>query len=790
MGSFAAFKMMIPLRPSCGRFNPTITASLFGDHNSDLLSHLSGSKGLLTRLHPGTSIGKQSTRSCTGGNCPGWKNHTPSLPVFLPATMNARNRPSGDHLAAGTKALFSSRVSATNCEKGDISGRFAPAPSTPVKYMLPLLSVVTYKFGSTGLRSNSTVSFSKLNPPVVTPPDVLKPNTRLATTGGLKSIGAIGIAVTIPGSVTIKATVGCGVGVKITSCGVTSAGIGVTNGVSIIGACAVMKVGVTSSVGSNAISGGVAVGTSPTGAMTVKVTSSSGASVRVGVGCGRGVLLGVDVGASVGVSVGVLLGNGVSVGSGVGLNVIVSVAVGTSVVVSVGSGVSVGNGVGLAVSVGVALGSSVGVSVAVDVGSAVFVGKGVLVDSGVGLNVIVGVKLGVSVGALVAVSVGVSVGVKLGVTVGVSLGTSGNGVGLGSGVSVGGTVAVALGKGVSVAVLVGVKLDVALGALVNVALAVTVAVKVDVGVSVSVNVGVNVAVALGSFVSVRVGGTAVLLGSTKKVAVKVGVELGVLLATCATSVGRGVFVTNGVGLGVRVGAIVGVTSGTDKLQAPKNKASRITLRRIMMIPHTSATNDDYRHTGISARWTYGLRLGNGLESAPRALVIQEIVMRPALIPLEHVAQLPLAYRVTIPDHYRDKMGHMNMRYYLEVYDDAGDALFETFGLTPAFYKQNGSGGFDLEHHIHYLNEVHIGDTVAVYARLVDRSAKRLHYLLFMVNESRNLLASIYECVNSYADLTVRKTAPYPEAIATALDGILANHQQLTWDAPVCGVMSS
>ena len=778
--------MMIPLRPSCGRFNPTITASLFGDHNSDLLSHLSGSKGLLTRLQPGTSIGRQSTRSCTGGNCPGWKNHTPSLPVFLPATMKARKRPSGDHLAAGTKALFSSRVSATNCEKGDISGRLAPAPFTPVRYMLPLLSVVTYKFGSTGLRSNSTVSFSKLNPPVVTPPAVLKPNTRLATTGGLKSIGAIGIAVTIPGSVTIKATVGCGVGVKITSCGVTSAGNGVTNGVSRIGASAVMKVGVTSSVGSNAISGGVAVGTSPTGAMTVKVTSSSGASVRVGVGCGRGVLLG----ASVGVSVGVLLGNGVSVGSAVGLNVIVMVAVGTSVEVSVGSGVSVGNGVGLAVSVGVALGNSVGVSVAVDVGSAVFVGKGVFVDSGVGLNVIVGVKLGVSVGALVEVSVGVSVGVKLGMTVGVSLGRSGNGVGLGSGVSVGGTVAVALGNGVLVAVLVGVKLDVAVGALVAVALAVTVAVKVAVGVRVSVNVGVNVAVALGSFVSVSVGGTAVSLGSTKKVAVKVGVELGVLLATCATSVGRGVFVTNGVGLGVRVGAIVGVTSGTDKLQAPKNKASRITLRRIMMIPHTSATNDDYRHTGISARWTYGLRLGNGLESAPRALVIQEIVMRPALIPLEHVAQLPLAYRVTIPDHYRDKMGHMNMRYYLEVYDDAGDALFETFGLTPAFYKHNGSGGFDLEHHIHYLNEVHIGDTVTIYARLVNRSAKRLHYLLFMVNESRNLLASIYECVNSYADLTVRKTAPYPEVIATNLDSILAVHQQLTWDAPVCGVMSS
>ncbi len=165
-------------------------------------------------------------------------------------------------------------------------------------------------------------------------------------------------------------------------------------------------------------------------------------------------------------------------------------------------------------------------------------------------------------------------------------------------------------------------------------------------------------------------------------------------------------------------------------------------------------------------------------------------MRPAHIPLEQIEQLPLAYTVTIPDRYRDKMRHMNMRYYLEVYDDAGDALFETFGLTTAFYREQGSGGFDLEHHIHYLNEVHIGDSVAIYARLLDRSAKRLHYMLFMVNQSRKLLASTFECVNSYADLTVRKTAPYPETISATLDRILAAHQQLIWDAPVCGVMRS
>ena len=123
--------------------------------------------------------------------------------------------------------------------------------------------------------------------------------------------------------------------------------------------------------------------------------------------------------------------------------------------------------------------------------------------------------------------------------------------------------------------MVGVKLDVAVGALVKVEVGVEVAVKVK------VNVGVKLGVAVGAFVGVTVN---VSLGSTKKVAVKDGVLLGVLVATCATIVGRGVLETNGVGLGVRVGAIVGVTSGTARLQAASSKASKITLRRIIPIP--------------------------------------------------------------------------------------------------------------------------------------------------------------------------------------------------------------
>ncbi|HEX2621491.1 MAG TPA: thioesterase family protein [Phototrophicaceae bacterium] len=163
-------------------------------------------------------------------------------------------------------------------------------------------------------------------------------------------------------------------------------------------------------------------------------------------------------------------------------------------------------------------------------------------------------------------------------------------------------------------------------------------------------------------------------------------------------------------------------------------------------------------------------------------------MKPPSIPLEKITALTPIYRFTVPSDYEDRNGHMNVRWYLHIFDDAGDVLVEQFGITPEFHRQNGTGGFDLEHHLHYLKEVHIGDTVVVYARMIGRSAKRIHYVLLMVNETRETLAAIQEVVNSFADMKIRRTASYPDEVAMKIDAMLTQHQALDWESPISGVM--
>jgi acyl-CoA thioester hydrolase len=164
-------------------------------------------------------------------------------------------------------------------------------------------------------------------------------------------------------------------------------------------------------------------------------------------------------------------------------------------------------------------------------------------------------------------------------------------------------------------------------------------------------------------------------------------------------------------------------------------------------------------------------------------------MKPPSIPLQKIEALrPICLHLTIPESYRDANGHMNVRWYMAIFDDAGDTMHEWRGLTPEYHREHGTGTFDLEHHIHYLNEVLPGHDVAVYIRFLEQTEKRLHYIMFLVNQTRGKLAATFECLNTFADLSVRRTAPWPPEIAAKVAAAIAVHSQLDWDPPLSGSM--
>ncbi len=159
-----------------------------------------------------------------------------------------------------------------------------------------------------------------------------------------------------------------------------------------------------------------------------------------------------------------------------------------------------------------------------------------------------------------------------------------------------------------------------------------------------------------------------------------------------------------------------------------------------------------------------------------------------MIEVAQIQQLPCFHRTDIPTEYLDVMGHMNIRHYMGLFDEAAWRFFEAFGMTKDYYRTTDGGAFALEQHIRYLAEVHVGETVAIYTRINGRTAKRIHFMHFMINESTEKLAATLETVTSHANTATRRTSPFPAEIAAAIDGILKEQNRLEWEAPLCGVI--
>lgn len=160
-----------------------------------------------------------------------------------------------------------------------------------------------------------------------------------------------------------------------------------------------------------------------------------------------------------------------------------------------------------------------------------------------------------------------------------------------------------------------------------------------------------------------------------------------------------------------------------------------------------------------------------------------------LVPIANLEELTLYHRETIPADYLDAMGHMNIRWYMALYDKAGRNFFVSHGLNEDFIRENNAGTFALKHVINYYAEVRAEHTVAVRTRLLGRSDRRFHAMHFMINETTGQLASTLEMLGTYADLQKRRAAAMPPEIAAKFDAKLTEDRQLDWEAPVSGVIN-
>ena len=141
------------------------------------------------------------------------------------------------------------------------------------------------------------------------------------------------------------------------------------------------------------------------------------------------------------------------------------------------------------------------------------------------------------------------------------------------------------------------------------------------------------------------------------------------------------------------------------------------------------------------------------------------------------APLELHKELILPE-WIDYNGHMNVTYYVLVFDHATDQFLDYLGLTAAFRSAGYGSSFTAEMHVNYLREVKEGDEVCVTTQLLDYDEKRFHYFHRMHHAEEGYLAATSELLCLFVDLKIRRVAQMPPSIMDRLAEIKQSHAVL------------
>ena len=110
--------------------------------------------------------------------------------------------------------------------------------------------------------------------------------------------------------------------------------------------------------------------------------------------------------------------------------------------------------------------------------------------------------------------------------------------------------------------------------------------------------------------------------------------------------------------------------------------------------------------------------------------------------------------------YTDYNNHLNVAYYVRIFDIAADVMLDNFKMGGESAKENKKTTFVAEMYTAYNQEVRLGEEVETQVTYVDHDKKRIHYRLSMFHKEKKYLAATNEVLSLYVDLSQRKVVEF------------------------------
>ncbi len=122
----------------------------------------------------------------------------------------------------------------------------------------------------------------------------------------------------------------------------------------------------------------------------------------------------------------------------------------------------------------------------------------------------------------------------------------------------------------------------------------------------------------------------------------------------------------------------------------------------------------------------------------------------------------------------DHLGHMNVRYYAHVFDDASFHAWARIGIT--FEAMHEAGAVTVVAHTatDYLTEVKAGSLITVESAFIKLGTKSTTYRQRLINAENGTLHANQEVVEVFFDLKTRKSVAMPDRFRGLIEAALVD----------------
>ncbi len=126
------------------------------------------------------------------------------------------------------------------------------------------------------------------------------------------------------------------------------------------------------------------------------------------------------------------------------------------------------------------------------------------------------------------------------------------------------------------------------------------------------------------------------------------------------------------------------------------------------------------------------------------------------------------YNESVRPEWTDYNDHMNVAFYVLVFDHATDAVLDKAGVGEIYRKEENKSVFVVESHVTYEQEVRSGDLLEIKTKVLGVDHKRVHLFHEMYLQNSGLKCATNEIMAVHVDMDLRKSVNFSEKSVSSI----------------------